>query len=334
MKYSRFAALAAAMVMSVNLYSCSIFPEEEEMLAPPLTAPAAVTYRTHTVARGDIVDSVILNGTFVSNESYELSFEKRAGYLSEINVEAGDYVTKGQVLAKLDTDSLEKNIARQKLVVERASIALKNAKAAENATEDSIRLAEIEYQLQKMTLDEYQVELSKQVIYAPADGQVSYLAKTGIGEYIAARSTLIRLVDPDNLQIHCTGDEINQFELEQEVLVKIDKNEYAGRVVVTPSSMPYEMRDGGKAYLRIEMIDELPEGNYLGTTATATLIRQQKEDVIVVPRNVVSTYANESYVQVLEDGVKKERVVATGIKNTTLIEIVDGLAEGEEVIIN
>ena len=122
MKYSRFAALAAAMVMSVNLYSCSIFPEEEEMLAPPLTAPAAVTYRTHTVARGDIVDSVILNGTFVSNESYELSFEKRAGYLSEINVEAGDYVTQGQVLAKLDTDSLETAFARAQYNLRRLEI--------------------------------------------------------------------------------------------------------------------------------------------------------------------------------------------------------------------
>lgn len=334
MKGSRYAALAAALLMSVSLGSCSLFPAEEEVLAPPLTAPKEVTYRTHIVEKGTLVDSIILNGTYVSCESYELSFEKRAGYLSEICVDAGDKVEKGQVLAKLDSDSLEKNIARQKLVVERASIALKAAKNNPGATADSIRLAEIDYQLQKLTLDDYEDELAKQVIYAPADGMISYLAKNSVGDYVSARSTMMTLVDPDALQLQCTGDEIHQFELGQEVIVTMEKVDYAGKIVVTPSSMPYEMQQEGKAYLRIEMLDELPEGNYLGKTATIKMIRQQKDDVIMVPRNVVTMYGGESYVQVLEDGVKVERIVQTGIKNSTEIEIISGLEEGEEVIIS
>lgn len=333
MKRSRYAAFFTAVMMSASLFGCSLFPEEEEVLAPPLVAPDAVTYSTTTAERSSIVDSVVMTGTFVSSESYELSFEKRAGYISEIAVDAGDTVTKGQMLARLDTDSLEKSIARQELVVEKAAISLRTAKASENATADSIRLAEIDYQLQKLTLDEYKDELEKQTIYAPADGVVSYLAKTGVGEYVAARSTFIRLVDPDSLQIECTGDEINQFELGQEVIVSMEKKEYTGKIVVTPSSMPYEMQESGKSYLRIAMVDELPAGNYLGTTVTVTLIKQQKDDVIVIPRNVVSTYSGESYVQVLEDGVKKERAIEIGIKNTTQIEVLNGLEEGEEVII-
>jgi len=333
MKCSRYAAFAAALLMSTSLWSCSLFPEEEEVLAPPLTAPQAVTYRTHVVGRDTLIDSVIINGTFVSCESYQLSFEKRAGYLSEIAVEVGDTVEAGQVLARLDSDSLEKNVARQKLIVERAAIALEAAKNSPNATSSSIRLAEIDYQLQKLTLDDYETELSKQVIYAPADGMISYLAKQSVGDYVSARSTLMTLVDPDALQIQCTGDEIHQFELGQEVIVTMEKVDYKGKIVVTPSSMPYEMQQEGKSYLRIDMIDELPEGNYLGKTATVKLIRQQKDDILVVPRNVVTLYGGESYVQVLEDGVKTERVIQTGIKNSTAIEVISGLEEGEEVII-
>ena len=44
-------------------------------------------------------------------------------------------------------------------------------------------------------------------------------------------------------------------------------------------------------------------------------------------------YSGESYVQVLENGIKKERMIETGIKNVTYIEVVSGLSEGEEVII-
>ncbi len=102
---------------------------------------------------------------------------------------------------------------------------------------------------------------------------------------------------------------------------------------MTPASAPYEMQEEGKAFVRIEIIDPLPEGELLGKTASVELIREKKEDVIVVPRNVVSMYSGESYVQVLENGIKKERIIETGIKNVTSIEVVSGLAEGEEVII-
>ncbi|MDD6033604.1 MAG: efflux RND transporter periplasmic adaptor subunit [Oscillospiraceae bacterium] len=334
MKGYRLAALSAALLLTTSLWGCSLFPEEEEALAPPLTAPASVTYTTTTVERGTIIDSVTVSGVFVSTTSYDLSFEKRAGYLSEITVKAGDYVTEGQLLARLDTDALEKELKKQQLVVERAQIALKAAKASESATQDSIRLAEIDYQLQALQLSELQDEIGKQSIYAPADGVVSYLGKQSVGEYVAARSTMVRIVDPTSLQVECTGDKISDFQLDQEVVVTYNKKQYAGKVVVTPASAPLEMAAEGKTYIRIEITDPLPEGEeMLGKSVSVELIREKKEDVIVIPRNVVSMYSGEAYVQVLENGVKKERIIETGIKNVTSIEVISGLEEGEEVII-
>lgn len=80
--------------------------------------------------------------------------------------------------------------------------------------------------------------------------------------------------------------------------------------------------------VRIEVTDPLPEEPLLGKSASVELIREKKEDVIVIPRNVVSMYSGESYVQVLENGIKKERMIETGIKNVTYIEVVSGLSEG------
>ncbi len=321
-------SLASCMILS----GCGLFPEEEEALAPPLKAPVAVTYTTTTAELGTIIDSVTTTGTFISTETYDLSFDKRSGYLSELYVQPGDAVEKGQLLAKLDTDSLELDIKKQKLSVERAQIALNAAKAAENATSDSIRLAEIDYEMQKLQLDELQDELQKQSIYAPADGVVSYIASTGVGQYVTARSTLIRVVDPYSIQIECTGDNVSNFHLDQEVIVTLDQTEYAGKVVMTSAESPVDVETTG-SFIRVEVTDELPEGNWLGKSATIELIRQKKENVLVIPRNVVSMYSGESYVLVLEDGVKKERIIETGIKNSTEIEVLSGLEEGEEIII-
>lgn len=327
---------AAALLMSAAVFSlsgCSLFPEEEEALAPPLKEPAAVTYTTTTVERGTIVDSVTVSGTFISTSTYDMSFEKRSGYLNEITVKAGDTVTAGQMLARLDTDELESEIQKQKLAVERAQIALDIARAAEGATADSIRLAEIDYELQKIQLDEMQTELEKQCIYAPIDGVVSYISSPGIGEYVAARSTLMRIVDPTSLQIECTGDNVSDFQLGKDVVVTLDKTEYAGKVVMTSADSPSLAMEKGEPFVRVEITNPLPEGDLLGESVTVELIREEKQDVLILPRNVVSLYSGESYVQVLEDGVKKERVIETGIKTVTEIEVVSGLEEGEEVII-
>lgn len=333
MKWLRNVTAAALSLSILTLSGCGLFPEEEEALAPPLKEPAAVTYTTTKVERGTIVDSVTASGTFISTSTYDLSFEKRSGYLSEITVKPGDTVTKGQLLARLDTDELESEIQKQKLVVEKAQIAYNAAKNAEGATKDSIRMAQIDYQLQKIQLDEMQDELTKQYIYAPIDGVVSYISNPGIGEYIAARSTLMRVVDPTSLQIECTGDKVSDFQLGKDVVVTLGDTEYAGKVVMTSADSPTAAMEKGEPFIRVEITDELPEGNLLGESVSVELIKEQKDDVLILPRNVVSLYSGESYVQVLENGVKKERVIETGIKNVTSIEVVSGLEEGEEVII-
>ncbi|MGI5894154.1 MAG: efflux RND transporter periplasmic adaptor subunit [Candidatus Merdivicinus sp.] len=333
MKIRPISILAMFSVCAITLSGCSLFPEEEEVLAPPLKAPTAVSYTTTTVKRGSIVDSVTMSGTFISTRSYDLSFDKRSGYLSELNVEPGQTVEKGQLLARLDTDSLELDIQKQELQTEKAAIALEAARNAENATSSSIRLAEIDYQLQKLQLDNLKMELEKQSIYAPDNGVVSYISKSSIGEYVAARSTLIRIVDPSSLQIECTDDKVSDFKLNQDVSVTIDKQTYAGKVVMTSAEAPDIALESGKAFVRIEVTDPLPEEDLLGKSVQVEMIREQKDDVLVIPRNVVSIYSGESYVLVLEDGVKKERIIETGIKNVTEIEVINGLEEGEEIII-
>ena len=55
---------------------------------------------------------------------------------------------------------------------------------------------------------------------------------------------------------------------------------------------------------------------------------------MITARNVVRNYMGRRYVQVLEDGLKKERDVQVGLETSTDVEIIKGLEEGEEVVVN
>lgn len=67
--------------------------------------------------------------------------------------------------------------------------------------------------------------------------------------------------------------------------------------------------------------------------ATANIILETKNDVLMVPSSAIQVQNNQSYVKTLVNGQEKEAVVETGISSDTQTEIVSGLQEGDEVII-
>jgi multidrug efflux pump subunit AcrA (membrane-fusion protein) len=72
-----------------------------------------------------------------------------------------------------------------------------------------------------------------------------------------------------------------------------------------------------------------------GMFAGVSLITQQKDKVIVVPRDVVlGGKIDEPYVYVVEGFVAHKRNVKPGISHSDKVEIVEGLNVGERLVVN
>jgi multidrug efflux pump subunit AcrA (membrane-fusion protein) len=79
---------------------------------------------------------------------------------------------------------------------------------------------------------------------------------------------------------------------------------------------------------------EWPEHADLLTRNLEVLVaRASSHDVVVVPLNAVYMTGSYNYVRVIEGGVSRERPVELGIKTETEVEIINGLAPGEEIVI-
>ena len=77
-------------------------------------------YQTTMVRRGDLSISITGTGTVVSTRTVDLGFAV-SGTIAELNVQVGDQVTEGQVLAVLDNlDELQIAVQNQELAVARA----------------------------------------------------------------------------------------------------------------------------------------------------------------------------------------------------------------------
>jgi HlyD family secretion protein len=76
------------------------------------------------------------------------------------------------------------------------------------------------------------------------------------------------------------------------------------------------------------------ESLIIGSKVNIKIKIDGKDNVLIVPEEAVYEKNEKSYVEVLENGEVKEIEVVLGIENQDFIEIIDGLEEGQEVILD
>ncbi|MBA7688727.1 hypothetical protein ES703_97216 [subsurface metagenome] len=91
-------------------------------------------------------------------------------------------------------------------------------------------------------------------------------------------------------------------------------------------AMGFEQRPGGMLLENIELRE--------GLTVTVSILVDERNDVLLVPNSAITSSGRQTYVKVVSpDGVIEDRLVITGISDWQYTEIIEGLSEGEKVVI-
>ena len=322
-----------SLLLSTALAGCYFFPKEEEVLAPPIKLPEKITYDTLEVTRGTIENVIRVNGNFVSINQKDLYYVK-SDRLKEIYITPGQEVKKGELLAELENDSLLNEIQLQEIALKRSQIVYEDAKAnyeIVGGSRTSLDLAELDLEANRIRLERLKTELEKCKLVSPIDGTVVYVANVRQGDYVNAYQTIVRVADPSQLQLRYSGDRVTVFRLGMDVVVEINNKHYEAEIVMTPAEAPDDADEETRKSVLID-VHELPEGIRLGQSASIMLTLERKEDVIVIPKLLVNSFANRKFVNVLKDDIREERDIEIGIQTNTEVEVVKGLQEGELLI--
>jgi membrane fusion protein (multidrug efflux system) len=70
-----------------------------------------------------------------------------------------------------------------------------------------------------------------------------------------------------------------------------------------------------------------------GMFAKVAVMLEQRQEVVVIPRDALRLDALDAAVFVVQDGVAHLRRVATGLQTDTEVEILDALAPGTEIVL-
>jgi len=293
-----------------------------------LWAPPEV--RTAPVQRGAAVRAVYATGTVEPTVMMPIA-PRVAGRLQELHVDEGSMVTRGQVLARLDDTDLERTVdeldARARFAEEQYRRAQTMFERGVGAAVERDR-AKADWEAAEAAAARARAQREFMWLTAPADGQI--LRRDGeIGELIPVNQPVFHLSCCESLRISAEVDEedITQVVRGQRVLVHADafpdRSFEATVAEITPMGDPIT-----RTY-RVRMT--LPEAVPLriGMTVDTNIIIETREDALLVPATAVS----DGKVWLVRDGRAYRQAVHTGILGTLRSEILDGVEQGDTVIV-
>ena len=195
-----------------------------------------------------------------------------------------------------------------------------------------MEIANLDLRFVQLQLDQLLKQRESSRLRAPITGEVVYIINLFEGDYVDTYRTITVIADRSKLLLSYNGSNMSEFKLGMDVNVEIKKVSFSGRVNMTPAEFPYDALESQKQQILIT-VDGLPEGVEKGDAGSISLILERKEDVIIIPRSQVQHYMGRKFVYVLEDGVRVERNIDTGIQNATQVEVAKGLEDTDLLVL-
>lgn len=303
--------------------------------------------KTAKVTKKDLIKTISASGKIRSENEVTLKFQT-SGQLAWVGVKEGDEVKKWQTIASLDKRELEKKF--QKYANDYLSERWDFEQTQEDYEEtrerhlvtDAIQriLDKAQFDLNKAVLDYeiYDLVVKYATIYSPIDGIVTNIDAPVAGVNITPATATFTIADPNQVIFEANVDEVDIGEIkeDQKVILTLDaySEEELESEVTQVSFTAITTRGGGTAFLAKINLPENEELKFkLGMNGDVEIILDKKENTLVVPSSAVMKRKDKYYVFVVKNGVAKKQEVKIGLETDTETEILGGISEGDEVII-
>ena len=248
-------------------------------------------------------------------------------HISEIKVDVGDHVTKGQVIVVMDQTTLKQQEINLATMQDNYDRMLPVHKAGGISDQQIVQL-ENQLNLQK----EVVANLRKNsTISSPLTGVVT--ARNFESGDLFAQAPILHIMQINQLKVKANISEqfFTTVKVGQKVTIETDL--FPGEMFEGKVSRINPALDAATRTFGVEItIPNAKERLRPGMFARATFNMGERESVMIPDQALQKQVgSSERYVYVIKDGVTEYRFVKDGRRVGNLIEITDGLQAGEEV---
>ncbi len=361
----KIGSLLLAMTLAVS--GCALLPQEEAVRTTPVVRTyAGPEYTTVTVMRGDIQKTVQMSATYLAVANEKLMVKDTSRAFTQVYLRVGDTVEPGDIIASQDISDLEARLDTCRAELTKAEMNLaqltaerdlkvsqrealfriltysqrENYETPEEVYESwqpSIDRAQDVIDIKNLQIGELLEQVRGRQLIAGISGTITQIANMDEQGYLISRLvTAVAIVSDIEKSYFRANTEYHSFMTVGSVYpMTISSTVYDVQVVEAPE-MGSDGKDPAdeKQYVYLRLLE--PEVKIeRGTVGSVRVLLDERKDCLYLKYDAVMTEEDgRTLVYVMdENNILQIRYVETGLNAGSVVEIVSGLAEGDQVVL-
>lgn len=258
-----------------------------------------------------------------------------SGKVIKLNVEEGDRVSQGSVIAKIDDEMIRLQIENAEVSIEGqrnddnrySTLAKENAVSGVQVEKTKLGLKSAEIQKKQL-----QKQLKSTTIIAPFSGVITKKL-IDLGSMIGPGTQVVEITDISSLKLTVSVPErdIMKFKLNQKVQVSADV--YAGKVfegTVSNLSVQADKAHNFKVQITVRNTNqEIMAGMY----GSVSLANSKSVTSLAIPRKALVGSSKNPQVYVIRNGKAYLTSFNAGTSDGDFIEVISGIAKSDKIVV-
>ena len=272
-------------------------------------------------------------GTLEAEQEVDL-LARVAGPVVKLDAEEGQRIRKGQLLARIDDRELRAQLDVTNVRLKETELTYERSKKLSEGglvSQETVDQALASYQSAQSDFERLQIQVLYTEVRAPFSGLVvnRYVK---FAQTLSVGSPVFRISDFDPLlcPIQVPERELPRLRIGQPARIEVEAwpdDRFEARVLrVSP------VVDAATGTFKVTLEvkgDRLRPGMF----ASVYLEMESRSDTLVIPKAALALDSLDDSVFVVEDGVAQRRRLQLGFQNSQLLEILDGVSEGENIVV-
>lgn len=311
----------------------------------PLAVPVPVT--TALVRSASVAKELVVTGSLIAKSQVNV-LPKTTGRLIELDVQEGDRVHRGEVIAKLEAPELTWQLQQQKSALLSAEASFDQAKdnlrrmselAGEGAiSQQQLEQAKVQARIAKSQVEQANASISlmrttmaNSILTSPLDGLV--LAKgLDLGGMATPQTSIVTIAQAGQLQAKLPIAERDLGMVQPGGVVAVNSVAFPEETFKARIREVAPMVDPETRLVTVKADLDDSRRLKVGMNVNATL-RGPAHLGLVVPSDALVSDGAEVIVYVVKDAKARRVPVVTGVRSGQQTEILDGLKAGDAVIV-
>lgn len=316
------------------LLSCSSSKDESPKGGNTKPKQGPVPVNVMVVTPQKMQNTVRSSGTIQAFESVDLTAET-AGRIQKIYFNEGGQVSKGQLLIKINDDDLQAQLQKSNSQVQLLSQQEQRQKqllAINAASQQDYDMALNQLNAANADKESLLAAIRKTEIRAPFNGKIG-LRYISEGSYVTAQTRIasIQNINPLKVDFSIPEKYAGMVQVNDPVLLTTDESgqQITGKVYAIEPKI-----DEGTRSLKIRALAANASEKILpGSFTNVDLQLKEVTDAILIPTQAIVPVLKGHSVFIVENGKAKSIIVKIGVRQPDNVQITQGLAAGDTVIV-